>query len=247
MTPCVDRGGRRGAPYTAGSVAIYRLHRGTAFPDPEKAEPDGLLAVGGDLSPDRLISAYARGIFPWYSEGSPILWWAPDPRTVLLPEELHVARSLARTMRSGRYRVRSDTAFGHVVRRCAEKPRPGQDGTWIVPEMVDAYEALHALGLAHSVEAWEGSELAGGLYGVSLGGTFFGESMFADRADASKVAFATLVAWMGARGFDLVDCQVETEHLRRFGARPISRREFQARLAASLARPTLRGPWDVGS
>ncbi|HVP69089.1 MAG TPA: leucyl/phenylalanyl-tRNA--protein transferase [Anaeromyxobacteraceae bacterium] len=227
-------------------MAIHRLHRTSSFPDPETAEPDGLLAVGGDLSPGRLVAAYERGIFPWYSEGSPILWWSPDPRMVLLPSEFHVPRSLARTMRSRRYDVRSDTAFPSVIRRCAEKERPGQDGTWIVPEVVEAYEALYRLGLAHSVEAWEGAELAGGLYGVSLGGTFFGESMFADRPDASKVAFAALVGWLGRRGFDLVDCQVETEHLSRFGARSVPRREFRTRLAASLEKATLRGAWDVG-
>jgi leucyl/phenylalanyl-tRNA--protein transferase len=227
-------------------VAIHRLYRGALFPDPELAEPDGLLAVGGDLSQRRLVAAYAQGIFPWYSWGSPILWWAPDPRMVLFPDELHVSRSLYRTMRSGRYLVRSDTAFSQVIRRCAEKERPDQDGTWIVPEMIEAYERLHRSGLAHSVETWEGSELAGGLYGVSLGGTFFGESMFADRSDASKVAFVTLVEWLRNRAFDLVDCQVETDHLRRFGARPISRAEFRSRLASSLEKPTLRGPWELG-
>ncbi len=224
-------------------MAIFRLHRSPVFPDPELAEPDGLLAVGGDLSPTRLVAAYSRGIFPWYSPGSPILWWSPDPRMVLFPEEMHVSRSLGRTLRSGRYQVRADTAFDRVVRRCAEKERPDQDGTWIVPEMAEAYGRLHRDGLAHSVEAWEGAELAGGLYGVSLGGAFFGESMFADRPDASKAAFATLVAWLRGSGFDLVDCQVETEHLRRFGARGIPRREFLSRLDASLARPTRGGRW----
>ena len=226
-------------------MAIFRLHRSPVFPDPELAEPDGLLAVGGDLSPARVVAAYAQGIFPWYSPGSPILWWSPDPRMVLIPGEMHVSRSLRRTLRSGRYQVRADTAFERVIRRCAEKDRPGQDGTWIVPEMVDAYLRLHRRGLAHSVEAWEGGELAGGLYGVSLGAAFFGESMFADRPDASKAAFATLVEWLRAAGFDLVDCQVETEHLRRFGAREISRREFRARLEASLARPTRAGRWTL--
>jgi leucyl/phenylalanyl-tRNA--protein transferase len=139
------------------------------FPDPDLAEPDGLLAVGGDLSPERLLRAYADGIFPWYSDETPLLWWSPDPRMVLLPEELHLPRSLSRSMRRPRYEVRADTAFGRVIRRCAEKDRPGQDGTWITPEMVAAYERLHALGFAHSLEAWEGGDLAGGLYGVSLG------------------------------------------------------------------------------
>jgi leucyl/phenylalanyl-tRNA--protein transferase len=164
---------------------------------------------------------------------------------VLLPAELHVPRSLRRARKGGTYRVRADTAFGEVIRRCAGKERPGQDGTWITPEMVEAYERLHHLGLAHSIEAWEGDQLAGGLYGVSLGAAFFGESMFADRRDASKVAFAASVEWLRGRGFELVDCQVDTEHLRRFGAREIPRAEFLARLRNALASPTVRGPWKI--
>jgi leucyl/phenylalanyl-tRNA---protein transferase len=226
-------------------VALFRLPREPVFPDPALAEPDGLLAVGGDLSLERLLAAYAKGIFPWYSQDMPILWWSPDPRLVLLPEELHVSRSLRRTMRSGRYAVRSDTAFERVIRGCADKPRPGQDGTWITREMQQAYLRLHRHGFAHSVEAWEGDELVGGLYGVSLGSAFFGESMFADRPDASKVAFATLVEWLQGRRFDLVDCQVATEHLRRFGAREVSRAEFLSRLARALERPTMRGRWGL--
>ncbi len=165
---------------------------------------------------------------------------------VLLPEELHVSRSLRRSLRNGAFQVRSDTAFGAVIRRCAGMDRPGQDGTWITPDMVLAYERLHALGFAHSFEAWEGAELAGGLYGVSLGAAFFGESMFADRPDASKVAFAASVEWLRGRGFELVDCQVDTQHLRRFGAREIRRAEFLARLRNALASPTVRGKWSVG-
>jgi leucyl/phenylalanyl-tRNA---protein transferase len=226
-------------------VAVFRLPREPVFPDPDLAEPDGLLAVGGDLSPERLLRAYADGIFPWYSDETPVLWWSPDPRMVLLPEELYLARSLRRSMRSARYEVRADTAFGRVIRRCAEKERPGQDGTWITPEMVAAYERLHELGFAHSLEAWDGGELAGGLYGVSLGAAFFGESMFADRPDASKIAFATAVEWMRSRGFELVDCQVDTDHLRRFGAREIPRAEFLARLRNALASPTARGAWRI--
>jgi leucyl/phenylalanyl-tRNA---protein transferase len=226
-------------------VPIYRLPREPVFPDPERAEPDGLLAVGGDLSPERLLTAYAEGIFPWFSEGTPILWWSPDPRLVLDPPALHVPRSLARTMRRGPYRVTADAAFDRVIRRCAEQPRPGQDGTWITDDMVRAYERLHALGFAHSFEAWEGEALAGGLYGVSLGAAFFGESMFADRPDASKVAFARAIEWL--RGWDvgLVDCQVRTDHLVRFGAREIPRAEFLRRLEAALDAPTWRGRWDL--
>jgi len=227
-------------------VAVFRLPRKPIFPDPELAEPDGLLAVGGDLSPDRLLRAYADGIFPWYSEETPILWWSPEPRMVLLPAEFHLPRSLRRSLRSGAFEIRADTAFGEVIRRCAGKDRPGQDGTWITSEMVLAYERLHDMGFAHSFEAWDGGELAGGLYGVSLGAAFFGESMFADRPEASKVAFAASVDWMRGRGFELIDCQVDTEHLRRFGAREIPRAEFLARLRNALASATVRGKWEIG-
>ena len=227
-------------------MAVFRLPRKPIFPDPELAEPDGLLAVGGDLSPDRLLRAYADGIFPWYSEETPILWWSPEPRMVLLPAEFHLPRSLRRSLRSGAFEIRADTAFGEVIRRCAGKDRPGQDGTWITSEMVLAYERLHAMGFAHSFEAWDGGELAGGLYGVSLGAAFFGESMFADRPEASKVAFAASVDWMRGRGFELIDCQVDTEHLRRFGAREIPRAEFLARLRNALASATVRGKWEIG-
>ncbi len=227
-------------------MPLFRLPRQPVFPDPQLAEPDGLLAAGGDLSAERLLAANAAGIFPWYSEGLPILWWSPDPRLVLFPAELHVSRSLRRTLRAGRFQVRADTAFEQVIRRCAEQRRPGQDGTWITPEMIQAYSRLHRRGVAHSFEAWDGEGLAGGLYGVSLGAAFFGESMFADRPDASKVAFVSSVEWLAARGFDLVDCQVRTAHLERFGAREIPRREFLDRLGRALARPTLRGRWQMG-
>jgi leucyl/phenylalanyl-tRNA---protein transferase len=224
---------------------VFRLPREHRFPAPHQAEPDGLLAVGGDLAPGRLLEAYAQGIFPWFGEDTPILWWSPDPRLVLEPGWLHVPRSLERKMRRGSYALRVDTAFSAVIRRCAEAVRPDQDGTWITEAMVGAYERLHALGFAHSFEAWEGGALAGGLYGVSLGGAFFGESMFADRPDASKVAFARSVEWLAARGVDLVDCQVRTDHLVRFGAREVPRAEFLARLARALERPTLRGRWSL--
>jgi leucyl/phenylalanyl-tRNA--protein transferase len=226
-------------------VPIYRLGRAVAFPDPALAEPDGLLAMGGDLEPERLLTAYAQGIFPWYDDRSPILWWSPDPRLVLEPRELHVSRSLARTIRRGAYRVSADEAFEGVIRRCAAKGRPGQRGTWITPEMVDAYCALHRLGFAHSFEAWDGETLAGGLYGVSLGAVFFGESMFADARDASKVAFARGVEWLAAEGFGLVDCQVRTEHLVSLGAREIPRVDFLARVARALEAPTRRGRWSL--
>lgn len=226
-------------------MALYRLPREPVFPDPEDAEPDGLLAIGGDLSPQRLLAAYAVGIFPWFSGGGPILWWSPDPRLVLRPEWLHVPRSLARTMKRGLYQVRADTAFEEVIRRCAAAGRPGQRGTWITPEMVGAYEKLHRMGFAHSFEAWEGTRLAGGLYGVSLGAAFFGESMFAERPDASKVALVTSVAWLRDHGIGLVDCQVRTEHLVRFGAREVRRAAFLAELGRALERPSLQGRWEL--
>jgi leucyl/phenylalanyl-tRNA--protein transferase len=229
-------------------VPIYRLGRDrTRFPDPTLADESGLLAVGGDLHPERLVTAYATGIFPWYSEGQPILWHSPDPRFCLAPGELHVPRSLRKTLKRGLFEVRFDTAFAQVIEACAERERPGQSGTWITPEMQEAYVQLHALGLAHSAEAWAEGELVGGLYGVSLGSAFFGESMFAHRPDASKVAFATLVeALLVPWGFALVDCQQETEHLARFGATPWPRTRFLEALAAALEAPTRRGPWTGG-
>jgi leucyl/phenylalanyl-tRNA--protein transferase len=222
---------------------LYRLGSALAFPDPEESLPSGLLAVGGDLSCERLLLAYSLGIFPWYCEGQPILWHSPDPRMLLLPEELHVPKSLARVLRRRRYEVRLDTAFAEVVDGCARTPRPDQTGTWITDEMQRAYAELHRRGFAHSAEAFEAGRLVGGLYGVSLGGAFFGESMFALAPDASKVAFVTLVRRLAAWGFDLIDCQVHTPHLERFGARPWPRERFLAALARSLERETRRGPW----
>lgn len=224
---------------------IFRLDQRLLFPRPELAEPSGLLAVGGDLRPERLVLAYAMGIFPWYNEDTPILWHSPDPRMVLRAEELVVSRSLAKTLRRGTYEVRLDTSFRAVMEGCAGAPRHGQDGTWIMPEMIDAYEELHRRGLAHSAEAWEGGELAGGLYGVSLGGAFFGESMFARAPDASKVAFVTLVRAMAGWGIDLVDCQVRTAHLARFGAVDWPRATFLAALEKALEKPTRYGPWSL--
>ncbi len=198
-----------------------------AFPDPDRAldEPNGLLAAGGDLSPERLLHAYRLGVFPWYSAGQPILWWSPDPRAVLFPERMRVSRSLRKTLRQGRFRVTRDTAFREVMDACAA-PRPGSDGTWITPEMLAAYTRLHSLGWAHSVECWRDGRLAGGLYGVAMGRVFFGESMFSRESDASKVALAHLAG----QGYRLIDCQVESEHLARLGAEPIPRRTFRALL-----------------
>lgn len=188
-------------------------------------EPNGLLAAGGDLQPQRLLNAYAQGIFPWFSEGQPILWWSPDPRLVLYPQQLHVPRSLKKTLNKRPFRLSLDSAFGRVMDGCAA-PRPDQDGTWITPGMRAAYLQLHELGYAHSVEAWLDEELVGGLYGVALGRAFFGESMFTRRPDASKIAFVSLVHQLQRWDYRLIDCQVYTGHLARFGAEEIPRQRF---------------------
>lgn len=230
-------------PYDA-AVPIFRLRKELVFPDPALAHESGILAVGGDLTPERLLLAYASGIFPWFEDDQPILWWSPDPRLILEPDHLHVPRSLAKVQRRGTYDIRWDTAFARVMQRCGTVPRPDQDGTWITQDMLDAYVRLHELGWAHSAEAWRDGELVGGLYGVSLGSAFFGESMFAEAPDASKVAFVTLVQRLRAGGCDLVDCQVTTEHLQRFGAVEIPRAEYLRRLRVCLGKPTRRGPWN---
>lgn len=227
-------------------MPVYALSDAIVFPRPELAGEDGLLAVGGDLRPERLILAYRMGIFPWYDEGLPIMWHSPDPRMVLEAGSLHVGRSLAKTLRRGPYEIRLDTAFREVLQACAEAPRPGQSGTWITDEMMDAYGVLHELGLAHSAEAWSDGELVGGLYGVSLGAAFFGESMFARAPDASKLAFVTLVRQLDRWGIGLIDCQVHTDHLARFGATEWPRARFLPALAASLRlQPTRRGAWHL--
>jgi len=210
-----------------------------AFPPLSSAlrDPDGLLAAGGDLSVARLVAAYSRGIFPWFSRGDPILWWSPDPRFVLEPARIHVGRSLRKSVARAPYRISLDEAFGAVIRACARAPRPGQRGTWITREMLAAYDELHAAGYAHSVEAWHGDELVGGLYGVSIGRMYFGESMFARADDASKIAFVVLCRHLAHWQFPLVDCQMETAHLARFGGHFIPRDEFAARVAAATALP----------
>ena len=227
-------------------MPVYRLpDTKIIFPDPFDAEPDGLLAIGGDLSPHRLISAYCIGVFPWYQEDSPLLWWTPDPRCILLPEEFHLPRSLARILKRGIFTFSFDRVFSDVITSCAGS-RNGSDGTWLFPEMVEAYVNLHKLGLAHSVEAWQDGELAGGLYGVSLGSAFFGESMFFRRPNASKAAFAHMVVTLRAEGFTLIDCQQVTRNLLRFGAKPVSRIEFMGRLGRALGDPLRRGSWEYG-
>jgi leucyl/phenylalanyl-tRNA--protein transferase len=225
-------------------VLIPWLGTAIAFPPLTSAlkEPNGLLAVGGDLSPRRLLAAYRHGIFPWYSEGDPILWWSPDPRMVLFPAELRVTRSLAKTLRNASYEVRFDTAFDDVMRGCAA-PRVGQPGTWITAEMRAAYGRLHELGYAHSAETWIDGELAGGLYGVAIGRMFFGESMFTRRRDASKIAFVHLVEHLRAAEYALIDCQMHTEHLASLGARALPRREFARRLKDLVDYDRPPGRW----
>jgi leucyl/phenylalanyl-tRNA--protein transferase len=220
------------------------LGRELAFPPLDSAlvEPNGLLAAGGDLSPRRLLAAYRHGIFPWYSEGDPILWWSPDPRMVLVPADLRVHRSLAKSLRNKPCEVRFDTAFEEVIRACAA-PREGEPGTWITAEMRAAYVRLHRLGAAHSVEAWIDGELAGGLYGVAIGGMFYGESMFSRVRDASKIALAHLARRLQGAGFGLIDCQMRTDHLASLGAREIPRAEFERRVAELVDYPGRPGPW----
>lgn len=209
------------------------------FPDPALAEsePNGLLAIGGDLSGERILNAYRQGIFPWYSAGQPILWWSPAPRMVLFPGEFHASRSLRRSLRRRGYEVSIDLAFEQVIRHCAE-PRGEQAETWLLPEMIDSYVALNAGGHAHSVEVWLDGELAGGLYGIGLGRAFFGESMFSRQTDASKVALAYLAEVALEQAFDLIDCQIHTGHLERLGARELDRETFQQALATALQQPT---------
>jgi leucyl/phenylalanyl-tRNA--protein transferase len=214
-----------------------------AFPALERAlrEPNGLLAAGGDLSAERLLAAYRHGCFPWYQDGQPLLWWSPDPRTVLFPDELHVSRSLAKCLRQQRFRVSFDTDFAGVIAACAA-PRSYADGTWITTQMQDAYRQLHQLGHAHSVEVWDAEQLVGGLYGLAIGQLFFGESMFSRRDNASKVGFVTLVRQLQAWGFVLIDCQMPTSHLQGFGARAITRADFSQYLRQHLDRPN-RADW----
>ena len=201
------------------------------------------MAIGGDLLPQRLELAYRRGIFPWYSKGDPILWWSPDPRLVLYPNEFKAPRRLQRQVRQGRFKITADKAFDRVIGACARSRLKKGEGTWIVEEMIMAYSRLHRLGLAHSVEAWQDGQLAGGLYGMSLGRAFFGESMFTLVSNASKAALARLVAFLQVRDFHFLDCQVTTDHLVRFGAREIPRCRFLVELKSALAIPTLKGPW----
>lgn len=224
-------------------MPVFQLTDDILFPPVDLAEEDGLLAVGGDLSAERLLTAYAEGIFPWYSKGQPILWWSPDPRMLLFPEEFVVSKRLERELRKKSWRVTMDTSFEEVVAHCAEIPRPEQEGTWITSEMRGAYVALHEDGFAHSVECWKDDRLAGGLYGLSLGRCFFGESMFSLEPNASKVALANLVRQLGDWEFAFIDCQVQTGHLGSLGARDVARPDFLRLLGEARDAETRRGVW----
>jgi leucyl/phenylalanyl-tRNA--protein transferase len=223
-------------------MPVFRLDDRLVFPPVHLAE-DGLLALGGDLRPERLLLGYTQGIFPWYAENLPILWHSPDPRMIMTTSDLIVQRSLRKAIRKRPYELTMDTAFVEVLEGCASAPRPGQNGTWLIPEMVEAYTKLHEMGFAHSIEAWQGDTLVGGLYGVSLGAAFFGESMFARAPDASKIAYVACVRQLEAWNIRLIDCQVHTDHLERFGAYEVPRERYLELLEVALDEPTRRGTW----
>ena len=225
-------------------MPVFLLSENVTFPPAHFATPEGLLAVGGDLSEERLLAAYRNGIFPWYSDNEPILWWSPDPRLVLYPDELHVSRTLKKVLNKNIFSITFDCAFKDVIDACAKTRTQKDEGTWIVEAMQDAYVQLHEAGYAHSVESWKDGQLVGGLYGVSLGHCFFGESMFSRATNASNVALVTLTRHLGALSFHFIDCQVTTGHLMRFGAREIPRSQFLKELRQSLKFPTLKGRWE---
>jgi leucyl/phenylalanyl-tRNA--protein transferase len=228
-------------------MPVFLLSDRLAFPPPHFATPEGLLAVGGDLSQERLLLAYRMGIFPWYAEDEPILWWSPDPRLMLYPEALHVSRTLKKVLRKNVFTVTFDRAFEQVITACARVRLQSNEGTWIVRDIHEAYCRLHLSGYAHSVETWSNGHLVGGLYGVSMGRCFFGESMFSRASNASSVALVALVRFLRRLSFDFIDCQVTTAHLMRFGACEIPRSRFLDELRRALKAPTLRGPWRLTS
>jgi leucyl/phenylalanyl-tRNA--protein transferase len=228
-------------------MPVYLLSDDLTFPVPQLAPREGLLAVGGDLSQERLLLAYRMGIFPWYSQDEPVMWWSPDPRLVLYPAELRIAKSLQKTLTKGPFKLTMDQAFEAVINACAQSRTGADEGTWIGDEIITAYCSLHEAGLAHSVEAWQDDKLVGGLYGVSLGRCFYGESMFTRISNASKVAFVALVEHLRALEFDLIDCQITTAHLIRFGAREISRARFLDELKKALKSPTIKGKWSFST
>jgi len=224
-------------------MTIFRLTETIAFPPPHLADKDGLLAVGGDLSQERLLLAYQLGIFPWFLEGEPYLWWSPDPRLILYPEELVISKSLRKTIKQDTFQITFDSAFHQVIQSCAYTRLKKNEDTWIVQEMIDAYCNLHTSGYAHSVEAWINGKLEGGLYGVALGKCFFGESMFSNKSNASKVAFVHLVEHLKKKSYKMIDCQVTTAHLKRFGAREIPREIFLKQLERATNWPTDNRTW----
>ena len=220
-------------------MPVFTLSKQLSFPPAHLAIKEGLLAVGGDLSPERLLLAYRNGIFPWYAEGEPILWWSPDPRLVLYPDELRISKSLCKVIKRKSFHVTFDHAFESVIHACAETKRAYGEGTWITDEMKEAYCEFHRRGYAHSVETWQDEKLVGGLYGISIGRAFFGESMFNRVSNASKVAFATLVENLKRLKFNLIDCQVKTDHLIRFGAREVPRKVFLVELEKAVDRESV--------
>jgi len=224
-------------------MPIYALNKEPIFPDPNLADESGLLAVGGDLSVERLLQAYGQGIFPWYSQGEPILWWSPDPRMVLFPKNFKVSKSLKQSLKNKPYEVKFDTNFADVIKNCARVPRKDQPGTWITKEMAKAYHSLFEEGIAHTVETYQNGKLVGGLYGLSLGAAFFGESMFQTERDASKVALYHLVKKVTEWNFLMIDAQVETDHMKSLGAINIERKEFLQILEKALNHPTIKGKW----
>ena len=225
-------------------MPVFLLSDTIDFPPPHLASKEGLLAVGGDLSQKRLVLAYRMGIFPWFSDGDPILWWSPDPRLVLYPSEIKISKTLKKIIKKDVFSVTMDMAFDEVINQCAQVRRQNNQGTWIVKDVIYAYCKLHRSGFAHSVEVWQQEELAGGLYGVSLGKCFFGESMFSRVSNASNIALVKLAKYISELSFDLIDCQVRTDHLIRFGAREIPRKRFLNQLEISLNAPTQRGRWE---
>lgn len=224
-------------------MPVYALDERIAFPEPNLADKSGLLAVGGDLSTERLILAYSSGIFPWYSEGDPIMWWSPDPRMILIPNDLKITKSLKQSINNKGFDVKFDTKFEKVISNCSKAPRTDQDGTWITEEMKQAYIRLHELGFAHSVETYFNGKLVGGLYGISLGKAFFGESMFFKKRDASKIALYFLVQKLIELDFHFIDAQIETDHLKSMGAQLVPRKEFLFSLNLALNFQTIRGKW----
>lgn len=224
-------------------MTVYLLPEEPVFPDAREAEPDGLIAIGGDLNPERLLQAYSGGIFPWFIEAGEVYWFSPDPRLIMYPNQFRISDSMKRTIRTGRFEVKFDTAFEAVINRCAEAPRPGQEGTWINADFINAYISLYKHGFAHSVEVYQNQALVGGLYGVSLGTAFFGESMFHRVKDASKVAFHALTERCKSYNFNFIDCQVESQHLISLGASLTARNDYLKMLELALKGKTFRGSW----